>query len=201
MQMLNGLSVMLEIIAILLCINFMYSKKIKITIYDVLFVGLQMTIVEAANYFTLNKKIILLCYLLIFLFQLLKFKLSTEQISVNTMLLVCISLVTQLISSVPMIILNFYANTDILVLVNNTIALILVVVLGKMGYLYKIRLLTMHYEWGSKVCALCCFAGCIYLVIVYKMEEYLRPTDYVIFAVWTFLIFFMALNWQNIMVS
>lgn len=82
--MLNGLSAMIEIIVILLCVNYMYSKKIKLNIYDVLFVGLQMTIVESVNYFAINKKIILLCYLLIFLFQLLKFKLSTEEICVNT---------------------------------------------------------------------------------------------------------------------
>lgn len=195
--MLNGLSAMIEIIVILLCVNYMYSKKIKLNIYDVLFVGLQMTIVESVNYFAINKKIILLCYLLIFLFQLLKFKLPTEEICVNTMLLVCISVVTQLISSVPMIALNSYVSTDVLVLVNNVVALILVLALGKTGKLYKIRLLTMNYEWFSKVCMLCCFVGCIYIIIVYKMEEYLRPTDYVIFGVWTFLMFLMALNWQK----
>ena len=81
--MLNGLSAMIEIIVILLCVNYMYSKKIKLNIYDVLFVGLQMTIVESVNYFAINKKFILVCYLLIFLFQLLKFKLSTEEICVN----------------------------------------------------------------------------------------------------------------------
>ena len=154
--MLNGLSAMIEIIVILLCVNYMYSKKIKLNIYDVLFVGLQMTIVESVNYFAINKKIILVCYLLIFLFQLLKFKLSTEEICVNTMLLVCISVVTQLISSVPMIVLNPYVSTDVLVLGNNVIALILVYVLGKTKKLYKIRLLTMNYEWFSKVCMLCC---------------------------------------------
>lgn len=143
--MLNGLSAMIEIIVILLCVNYMYSKKIKLNIYDVLFVGLQMTIVESVNYFAINKKIILVCYLLIFLFQLLKFKLSTEEICVNTMLLVCISVVTQLISSVPMIVLNPYVSTDVLVLGNNVIALILVYVLGKTKKLYKIRLLTMNY--------------------------------------------------------
>ena len=169
--MLNGLSAMIEIIVILLCINYMYSKKIKLNIYDVLFVLLQVIIVESVNYFAINKKIILVCYLLIFLFQLLKFKLSTEQICVNTMLLV--------------------------VLINNIIDLILVLALGKTGKLYKIRLLTMNYEWFSKVCMLCCFVGCIYIIIVYKMEEYLRPTDYVIFGVWTFLMFLMALNWQK----
>lgn len=195
--MLNGLSAMIEIIVILLCINYMYSKKIKLNIYDVLFVWLQVIIVESVNYFAINKKIILVCYLLIFLFQLLKFKLSTEQICVNTMLLVCISVVTQLISSVPMIVLNSYVSTDVLVLINNVIALILVLALGKTGKLYKIRLLTMNYEWFSKVCMLCCFVGCIYIIIVYKMEEYLRPTDYVIFGVWTFLMFLMALNWQK----
>lgn len=195
--MLNGLSAMIEIIVILICVNYMYSKKIKLNIYDVLFVGLQMTIVESVNYFAINKKIILVCYLLIFLFQLLKFKLSTEEICVNTMLLVCISVVTQLISSVPMIVLNPYVSTDVLVLGNNVIALILVYVLGKTKKLYKIRLLTMNYEWFSKVCMLCCFVGCIYIIIVYKMEEYLRPTDYLIFGVWTFLMFLMALNWQK----
>lgn len=114
-----------------------------------------------------------------------------------TMLLVCVSVVVQLISSVPMLIFLPYIHTDFLVLGNNIIALLLVSVLGKTGTLYKIRLFAMNYVWLSKVCMLCCFVGCIYLVIVYKMEEYLRPTDYVIFGVWTFLIFFLVLNWQK----
>ena len=197
MQVLNSFSVMLETLAIFLCINFMYSRKIILNVYDGLFAGLQLLTLEVANYFMINKQIILLCYLLIFLFQLLKFKLSLEQISVMTMLLVCVSVVVQLISSVPMLIFLPYIHTDFLVLGNNIIALLLVSVLGKTGTLYKIRLFAMNYVWLSKVCMLCCFVGCIYLVIVYKMEEYLRPTDYVIFGVWTFLIFFLVLNWQK----
>ncbi len=92
MQVLNSFSVMLETLAIFLCINFMYSRKIILNVYDGLFAGLQLLTLEVANYFMVNKQIILLCYLLIFLFQLLKFKLSLEQISVMTIFAcVCIS--------------------------------------------------------------------------------------------------------------
>lgn len=195
--MINGLSAVLEIAAILLCINFMYSPKISYTFYDALFIGIQTVIVETANYLSIGKAIIILSYFVIFLFQLLKFKLATEQICVNTMVLLSLLVVVQLLSSVPMIFLLRFVNTEILVLGNNIILLILITIIGKAGYLHKAGTFAMRYDWISNVCTFCCFIGTIYIIIVYKMEKYLRPTDYVIFCAWTALIFIMVLNWQK----
>lgn len=195
--MLNGLSLTLEIVAILLCINFMYSVKIRLKVYDALFIGLEMAIVGSANYLQNGKKIIILSYLIIFLFQLLKFKLSTEYVCVNTMVLLCILVVSQLLSSLPTIFLLQYTDTKFLILCNNFFLLILIIILGKMGSLHKASTFTIRYDWVGKICIFCCFIGAIYLIIVYKVEKYLRPTDYVIFCAWTILIFVMALNWQK----
>lgn len=195
--MLNGLSLTLEIVAILLCINFMYSDKIRLKVYDALFIGMEMAIVGSANYLQNGKKIIILSYLIIFLFQLLKFKISTEYVCVNTMVLLSILVVSQLLSSLPTVFLIRYIDTEFLILCNNFFLLLLTILLGKMGSLHKISSFALRYDWIGKVCTFCCFIGAIYLIIVYKVEKYLRPTDYVIFCAWTILIFVMALNWQK----
>lgn len=39
--------------------------------------------------------------------------------------------------------------------------------------------------------------GGIYLLIIYKMEEYLRRTDYIIFGIWTILIGVLIFSWQR----
>ncbi len=49
----------------------------------------------------------------------------------------------------------------------------------------------------SKITAGICLLGVIYLLVIYKMEEYLGRTDYIIFGIWTILIGVLIFRWQQ----
>ena len=196
-MILDKISIVLEIVAILLCINFHYSKKLRFGIYDVLFAALQIVVVTFANYYESFKAILVLSYLLIFIFQIYKYKISFGQCCLNLMLVVCLSVILQLISSIPALPFVGHVNTNILILCNNSINLVLILILGKFGLIHRISTFLIRREWLVKVAVVCCFIGAVYLTIVYKMDKYLRPTDYIIFLVWTIIIFVSVIGWQK----
>lgn len=49
--MINAISVLLEIMAALFCINYFYDKKIRFRVYDAVFLIAELCIVEGANFF------------------------------------------------------------------------------------------------------------------------------------------------------
>lgn len=195
--MLNGLSALLEVIAIGLCINFMYSKQLRFGRYDVIYFLLQLLVVEGANFLKLGKSVIIVSYLIILLYQFIKFQTDLKHICINFTVFICLLVMIELISSVPLIFLQRILSEEILVFSSTFCMTVIIVLLGWKGLLYRIFRYTLQFAWLEKVCFFCCFVGGIYLIVIYKLDEYLRPTDYIIFCTWTILIFVIAVNWQK----
>lgn len=195
--MINAISVLLEILAAFFCINYFYDKKIRLCVYDAVFLVAELCIVEGANVIDVGKKIIVLGYFLLFLYQLIKFKVNTGKVCVSTMLLVCSVVALQLLSSIPLIYLHEMFSIRYLVLITNLLVLVIIMSLGHNGVLTKCFVYACRHEWFVRVCLGCSLIGAVYLIVAYKLEDYLRPTDFVVFGGWTFLIFIMAMNWQK----
>ena len=79
----------------------------------------------------------------------------------------------------------------------NVFMIILMLILGKKGLLYKISNIILNYDQWIYVATILCLVGAVYLLVIYKMEEYLRVTDYIIFGIWTLLIAVLIVRWQQ----
>lgn len=75
--------------------------------------------------------------------------------------------------------------------------IILMLILGKKGLLYKLSNIILNYDRWIYVATILCLVGAVYLLVAYKMEEYLRVTDYIIFGIWTLLIGVLIVRWQQ----
>lgn len=195
--MLNAVSVVLEIVGTMLGVNYLYGRKLKIGIYDAVFLVSELCIVESANFLEVGKQIIVVSYLVIFLYQMFKFKVGIKKICTNTMLLICIVVTLQLVCSAPLSFLNGILSTRVLILFVNVLMIVLTLVLGNKDILNKLSKCANQYEWFVNVCLICCFLASMYFVITYKSERYLKYTDYIIFGIWTILLCAIIMRWQR----
>ena len=195
--MLNAVSVLLEIVGTMLGVNYLYGTKPRLGIYDAVFLVSEICIVECANYLNAGKQIIILSYLVIFLYQMMKFKVGIKRNCVAMMLLICIMVALQLICLGPLSVLYGMFSANVLVLIANSMTILVICLLGFRGVLYKLFGYATKYEWFMNVCLVCCCLASLYLVILYKYGDYLRYTDYIIFGAWMILLCIIIMKWQR----
>ena len=191
------LNEIIELLSTMLCVNYLFSTKYVLKIYDMFFIGTEFSILIAANMLQWAKEVTVVGYLGIYIYQLLAFKCKLRKASMNIVLIAIFCTFSQVIGSVPVFMLSEWVSMDILVMVTNLIVLVGFVFLGKKGYFYRISIRLSESQLLGKVAIAICFVGAGYLLIVYKLEEYLRITDYFIFGFWTILIFLVILQWQK----
>lgn len=192
-----GISVVLELIITLICINYLYNKKIQLTIHDVLFMVINTIIAEGAYFLDLGGQSVIPGYAVIIFYQMAKFKTNINKVRVNTILYVSISVAVQLIYILPVLNLGDFISVNILVMFVNILLVLIMLVLGRKGWLNKLSVYILRHEWLEKVSILCCFLGTAYLCIVHRLTEYLRVTDIAFFGVITILLCVMVMNWQR----
>lgn len=195
--MINAISVLLEIMAALFCINYFYDKKIRFRVYDAVFLVAELCIVESANYLKGEGGIIVLGYFVLFIYPLCKFKVSIGTVCVSTMLLFCIMVVLQLLCVAPFLFLEEMITGNGLVFIANLLVLIIIGILGHNGILEKCFGVLNKHEWLVNVCLVCSLIGVFYLIIRYKLEDCLRHSDFIIFSGCLILIFVIVINWQR----
>lgn len=195
--MLTAINTILEMAATLICVNYLFGKRYYFSIYDAVFMVVEVTLIESANYFGLSKGMALFGYVGIYIYELLKFKCSIRKANVNLVLFIIIGVFSQVVCSIPAFILEGYLSIDLLVISVNVFMIILMLILGKKGLLYKISNIILNYDRWIYVATILCLVGAVYLLVIYKMEEYLRVTDYIIFGIWTLLIAVLIVRWQQ----
>ena len=195
--MLTCINAVLEMIATLICVNHLFCKKYFFKIHDAVFLVSEVIIIETANNLGLSKGMALFGYAGIYIYELTKFKCSIRKANVNLVLVAIFCVFAQVICSMPTIMLAEWVPMDLLVASVNCLMMGIFFFLGKKGYFYKVSKGIMGYGMLNNIATGICFAGAAYLLIVYKMEEYLRLTDYIIFGVWTILIGVLIMSWQR----
>ena len=195
--MLNAVSVLLEIVGTMLGVNYLYGTKPRLGIYDAVFLVSEICIVECANYLNAGKQIIILSYLVIFLYQMMKFKVGIKRVCANVMLLICMVVTLQLICSAPLSFLDGILQTQLLIVFANLFMVIIITILGIRGIAVKLSKCANRHEWFLNLCFVCCFIASVYFIITYKMEKYLEYTDYIIFGIWAILLCAIIMKWQR----
>ena len=195
-SVLEAVAASLEFISVFICINYMYDQKYRISVYDMWFFVLELALLEIMNLHHLGRPFIILSYILIFVYQEFKFRKGFRITCLNIMLLSCIEVTLQLVCSI-LVFWENYIPIEYLVIVSNILLVALIFLLGKKSLLYKMTEVCSKHELLLNISVVICFFASVYLIIVTKLAECLRRSDYFIFGAWTIMLFIMALKWQE----
>ena len=67
--MLTAINTILEMAATLICVNYLFGKRYYFSIYDAVFMVVEVTLIESANYFGLSKGMALFGYVGIYIYE------------------------------------------------------------------------------------------------------------------------------------
>lgn len=195
--MLTLLNTVLEMIGTLICVNYLFGKKYYFKIHDAVFLLVEIGIIETINYFGLSKGVTLLGYIGIYIYELTKFKCTIRKAMVNLILYVILGVFIQVVCSMVVFSLERWILMDILVIMVNLFMILIFLFTSKKNILFRMSKSVLSFERLIDIVMVICFAGTVYFIMVYKMQEYMRITDYIIFGVWTILILVLVVSWQR----
>lgn len=195
--MIVSVNAILEMLATLICVNYLFDQKYSVTIYDTVFFTVEVILFVIGNNFNLSKGLSLVGYIDIYIYELLKFKCSWRKATVNLVLLSILCVLAQIICSVPVFAMAQYVDMNILVTLVNSLMILIFFLLGKKHVISKISIVVMRNNLLSSIAAVICFLGTVYLLVVYKLDEYLRITDYIVFGMLTILVGVLIMSWQR----
>lgn len=195
--MLTLLNTVLEMIGTLICVNYLFGKKYYFKIHDAVLLLYEVSVIEISNYLGLSKGMALFGYIGIYIYELAKFKCTIRKAMVNLILYIILGVFAQIICSLPIFLLSRWILADYLIILVNVLMIVVFMLISKRDYFYNISKSVLAYDRLADVATAICFVGAIYLLFVYKMEEYLRLTDYMIFAMWALLIIVLIVSWQR----
>ncbi len=188
---------LLEVLGILLCVNYLYGKKYRFRFHDVIFVLSGVMILTIVNAGKESGELAFLYYIVMFIYMLLKFEGHIKTAFINEILCIILMSLFQLIGALPVFAPDLPVSADVKAGMVNLLVLGFVLLPGKAGYLHRLSLFARRSSWLFRGILICCCAGMIYLVVMYRLTHYLRATDYLIFGLWTLLICVLAIKWQK----
>lgn len=195
--MLTCINTVLEMIATLICVNHFFCKKYHFQIYDAVFILSELIIIEGTNYLGLSKGIALFGYIGIYLYELVKFKCTIRMANVNLILFIIFGVVTQVICSIPAFLLEGYVDIDILMISINVLLILVFWGISRNGRLLRISRGAMNFNMLINIATGISFIGAFYLLVAYKLTDFMRVTDYIIFGMWTILIGVFIVKWEQ----
>ncbi len=195
--MLTCINAVLEMIATLICVNHLFSKRYHFQIYDAVFILSELIIIEGANYLGLSKGMALFGYIGIYIYELVKFKCSIKVANVNLILFITFGVVIQVICSIPAFLMERYVDIDVLMISINALLILAFWWISRKGRLLKVSRTAMNFNMLINIATGISFIGAFYLLVAYKLTDFMRVTDYIIFGMWTILIAVLIIKWQQ----
>ena len=167
------ISQVLEILQILLCVNYLFCLKYQFRIHDAIFMITELMIVEVRQIMGLNRLTVIFCYLGIYIYAILKFKCNIRRTNVNIALFFIISVLMQILCSMPLAALTKILSVDVVMLLINAVALVGIFLISRKGRLKKVSDFMANNEILSTISTIICFVGAIYILVQYKLSSYL----------------------------
>lgn len=195
--MLTCINAVLEMIATLICVNHLFCKRYHFQVYDAVFILSELIIVESANYLGLSKGMALFGYIGIYIYELVKFRCSMRVANVNLVLFITFGVVMQVVCSIPAFVLEKYVDIDVLVISINALLILSFWGISRNGRLLKISRAAMNFNMLTNIATGITFCGAFYLLVAYKLTDFMRVTDYIIFGMWTILIGVLIIKLQQ----
>lgn len=117
--------------------------------------------------------------------------------NVNLVLFITFGVVMQVVCSVPAFLLEKYVDIDVLMISINALLILVFLGLSRKGRLLKISRGAMNFNMLINISTGITFCGAFYLLVAYKLTDFMRVTDYIIFGMWTILIGVLIVKWQQ----
>lgn len=199
MSILSCVNQIIELLQIIICTNYLCRPRYSLKINDYIFLVAEVVFIELANWYQLSDAVFsIIVYSGIYVYVYTKFKESFRRTVVYEVLYFMINSFMQLICSGIIFLISMFIpveNGTVWILIINVFVLIMLLWLKK--HFYRLSKYVLNSNYLTYIAIGGALFVIAYLVVVYKIGNYFRETDYLVFGVVTVLICVLALSWQK----
>lgn len=196
--MLLALGEVFEVLSMITCTNFLFTRRYKLHIYDFILFTMNLVIFEGINIEGWKQEWVIVNYLSLIVYMVCKFNCDVKRLIITIAILFGFMVLLELICSIPIVFLEEFIPAEYMIVVANLFIWIVLVLICKRLSLCKIVNIIMKSTWFSRICMICCGLIAIYLIAVFRLSAYLRLSDYFILGICIVLIFLLVAKWQKL---
>ena len=189
-----------EMLALVVCLHSLNGEKLKIDVYNVGFVGIEMAFMQMIQEGIVSKGMYFVIYLIYFIYAYLKFGDSVKRTVLKCLLVIIIAGVLQMVVYIPAYFLSgFIKNESIIAFFINFTVLAILLLTAKSGIYPKIVDVFINRDWILKINVVICFCIVMYYVISLKESNYIKIDIFVLMIIFMTMFIIFIYRWQKSM--
>lgn len=187
-----------EMMALVVCLHSLSGEKIKLDIYNVGFIAIELTFMQMIQDGIVSGQMYFAVYLIYFIYAYVKFK-DTIKISVLKCLLATLIMCgLQIVFYIPMYLLSlFITNETVIILVVNSVILLFLIITRKSDKYYNIFTFCKSKDWILRLCLTLCLAVVIYCMFTIKQSRAIKIDIYILFSMFMVMLLIFLYRWQK----
>ena len=189
-----------EMLALVVCLHSLNGEKLKIDVYNVGFVGIEMAFMQMIQEGIVSRGMYFVIYLIYFIYAYLKFGDSVKRTVLKCLLVIIIAGVLQMVVYIPAYFLSgFIKNESIIAFFINFTVLAILLLTAKSGIYPKIVDVFINRDWILKINVVICFCIVMFYVISLKESNYIKIDIFVLMTIFMTMFIIFIYRWQKSM--
>lgn len=189
---------LLELIAFVLCIHNFSGEKIKLDIYNVGFIAIQLTFLQMMQNSIVSKEMYFATYLICFIYAYVKFGYNIKKTVLKCLLSMLIIILLEMIIYIPMSFLYYIIpNESIIVALINTVMLLILFLTKNSKKYTSVLEFCESKDWILRICLLLCGAIMIYCMFSLKKSEVIKIDVFVLISLFMIILLIFLFRLQK----
>lgn len=189
---------LLEMLALVLCLHSLSGEKVKLDIYNVGFIVIELTFMQMIRDEIVSKQLYFAVYLIYFVYAYVKFKDTIQRTILKCMLVIIINVCLQMIIYIPMSFINYIIPSEsvIIVCINAVMLIILFLTRNNSKYTNVVELCAKK-DWVSRMCLLLCIAIMVYCMFSIKISSVIEIDTFILISLFMSMFMIFLYRWQE----
>lgn len=188
-----------EMLALVVCLHSLNGEKLRIDVYNVGFVGIEMAFMQMIQEGIVSKGMYFAIYLIYFIYAYLKFGDNVKRTVLKCLLVIIIAGVLQMVVYITAYFFSgFIKNESIIAFFINFMVLAILLITAKSGIYPKIVDVFINRDWILKINVVICFCIVMYYVISLKASNYIKIDIFVLMIIFMTMFIIFIYRWQKI---
>ena len=184
--------------AFVLCLHNFSCKKIKLDIYSVGFIAIQLTFLQMMQNRIVSNEMYFAAYLICFIYAYIKFKDNIKKTMLKCLMTMVIIVLLEMIIYIPMSFLYYIIPKENVIIVLINAIMLLVLFLSKNSRRYIIALeFCESKDWILRICLLLCGAIMVYCMFSLKKSEVIQMDIFLLISLFMVILSIFLFRWQK----
>lgn len=189
---------LLEVATFVVCLHIFSGEKIKLDIYNVGFIAVQLAFLQMIRDGIVSKEMYFVAYLICFIYVYLKFKKDIKVTVLMFLLTTVIIVFLQMIIYIPMSFINYIVpNESFIITLINAVMLLIIVVSRKSKKYISVLEYCKNRDWILRICLLLCVIIMSYCMFSLKKSEVIKIDIFVLVSLFMTIFLIFLYRWQK----